>query len=130
MPWNKPTLLMLMSSRMTQSINIEQRCDKIFDCEDGTDEEDCTCRDYLKHGFTKMICDGHVDCVDSTDEEGCSKPEKCRTFRTSNDRIFPVKCNATEFACPSSKTCISKLLRCDTNIDCKFREDELDCCKS
>lgn len=60
---------------MAQSINIDQRCDKIFDCEDGTDEVDCTCRENLKHAFSKLICDGHVDCADATDEEGCGKFE-------------------------------------------------------
>lgn len=77
----KLTKLTLLASRMTQSINIEQRCDKIFDCEDGTDEANCICREYLQHGFTKMICDGHVDCADATDEEGCSKFDELRKVK-------------------------------------------------
>lgn len=76
---------------MTQSINIDQRCDKIFDCEDGSDEEECTCREYLKHGFSKMICDGHVDCADLTDEEGCSKlkeEQKLRKLSIKFEKCF------------------------------------------
>lgn len=30
-----------------QSIHIDHRCDRIIDCEDGTDEKECTCKDYL-----------------------------------------------------------------------------------
>lgn len=52
---------------------MDQRCDRAFDCEDGTDEKNCTCRDHLKSAFSKLICDGNVDCADLSDEEGCSE---------------------------------------------------------
>lgn len=57
--------------RIKQVINADQRCDKIFDCEDGTDEDNCTCRDFLRFNFARMICDGNVDCVDQSDERDC-----------------------------------------------------------
>jgi hypothetical protein len=60
-------------TKIQQVINIAQRCDRTFDCEDGSDEQNCTCKDHLKGKFAKLICDGHVDCADSTDEIGCGK---------------------------------------------------------
>lgn len=43
----------------------------IKDCQDGTDEEGCLCRDYLSSNKSSLICDGHVDCADRSDEENC-----------------------------------------------------------
>lgn len=33
--------------RIPQTINIVHRCDMIADCDDGTDEINCSCRDYI-----------------------------------------------------------------------------------
>lgn len=38
----------ILCFRINQKINIDNRCDMYRDCEDGTDELGCTCRDYLK----------------------------------------------------------------------------------
>lgn len=57
--------------RLIQTITINKRCDKHLDCEDATDEEDCTCRDYLSNQQPMAICDGHLDCYDETDEKDC-----------------------------------------------------------
>lgn len=59
--------------RIQQNIRFGLRCNKIRDCEDGTDEENCSCRDYLQVDKQKLICNGIVDCSDRTDEQGCSK---------------------------------------------------------
>ncbi|KAM7355778.1 serine protease nudel isoform 2-T2 [Cochliomyia hominivorax] len=95
--------------KMPQIINISHRCDRIVDCEDGTDEEDCSCRDYLKDQLSILICDGKSDCEDLTDEDNCGN------------------CNTDEFLCPLSKTCLPSTKRCNNIIDCKFKEDEQDC---
>jgi len=56
---------------LIQTIKINKRCNKHLDCEDGTDEKDCTCRDYLLNFQPTAICDGHLDCEDETDEKDC-----------------------------------------------------------
>lgn len=43
------------------------------DCEDGTDEIECTCRDYLLTNGASAICDGIADCADRSDETNCNK---------------------------------------------------------
>ncbi|KAG5666387.1 hypothetical protein PVAND_014416 [Polypedilum vanderplanki] len=95
--------------KISQIISIDQRCDKHFDCEDGTDEFNCTCRDHLKGQYSKLICDGHIDCADLTDETDC------------------LTCEHSEFSCPLSKKCIKKTQQCDEIIDCKHAEDEHYC---
>ncbi|XP_037949020.1 serine protease nudel [Teleopsis dalmanni] len=92
-----------------QVIGLDHQCDRISDCEDGTDEQNCTCKDYLKGSLNILICDGKTDCEDLTDEEDCGT------------------CKTDEFLCPLSKTCISLTKRCDGVSDCKFHEDENHC---
>ncbi|XP_055910873.1 serine protease nudel [Eupeodes corollae] len=95
--------------KIPQIIDISNRCDRIADCEDGTDEDGCTCRQYLKGPLNILICDGKIDCDDFTDEDDCGN------------------CTANQFLCPMSKTCIDSTSRCDEIVDCQFKEDEKDC---
>ncbi|XP_043801494.1 serine protease nudel-like, partial [Apis laboriosa] len=96
-------------SRLLQSITIEKRCDRVVDCEDSTDELNCTCKDYLQNLRPTAICDGYADCDDLTDERDCEI------------------CGKNEFFCTTSKTCVSMSKKCDGKFDCEFKEDELDC---
>ncbi|XP_017468639.1 PREDICTED: serine protease nudel [Rhagoletis zephyria] len=95
--------------RIPQIVEVKNRCDRVLDCEDGSDEDDCSCRDYLKGSLNILICDGKADCEDLTDEENCGN------------------CSADEYLCPLSKICLPLEKRCDAIIDCDFREDEKDC---
>lgn len=111
-----------------------------MDCEDSTDELNCTCKDYLQNLRPTAICDGYADCDDLTDERDCGKyishilfsnpkrDTKCNYFYS----IFNLAeiCGKNEFLCATSKTCVSMSKKCDGKFDCEFKEDELDCCES
>lgn len=74
---------------MLQSVTIEKRCDRVVDCEDSTDELNCTCKDYLQNLRPTAICDGYADCDDLTDERDCGKYFSI---------YFPtVQCNTSNF---------------------------------
>lgn len=59
--------------RLTQIISLDKKCNKVKDCEDGTDEINCRCLDYLQNSHPSAICDGLTDCFDLSDELNCSK---------------------------------------------------------
>ncbi|XP_017840080.1 serine protease nudel [Drosophila busckii] len=95
--------------KMPQIVDLAHRCDRKVDCEDGTDEVDCTCRDYLKGNLGILVCDGKADCEDLSDEQSCGS------------------CKENEFHCVLSKDCVPLAKRCDNVADCRFKEDEKDC---
>lgn len=111
---------------------IDKKCNKHLDCEDGTDEENCTCRDYLLNFQPTAICDGHLDCDDETDEKNCgiqSQIISSLVSSISNKTIISGICKDDEFHCSRSVGCIPMTKRCDANFDCPLREDEVDCRK-
>ncbi|TDG47498.1 hypothetical protein AWZ03_006090 [Drosophila navojoa] len=105
----KPLPNKFICQKLPQIIDRLHRCDRKVDCEDGTDELDCSCRDYLKGSLGALICDGKADCEDLTDEQNCGG------------------CGADEYHCALSKICLPLAKRCDNIVDCKFNEDEKDC---
>ncbi|XP_034949876.1 serine protease nudel isoform X2 [Chelonus insularis] len=101
--------LQFICSRLTQAIPITGRCNKVIECEDGTDEAECSCKDFLVKLHPSSICDGRIDCADESDETNCNF------------------CEENQFTCTRSGTCIPQSKRCDKINDCPLNEDELDC---
>ncbi|CAH1999694.1 unnamed protein product [Acanthoscelides obtectus] len=95
---------------MLQLIPMKKKCDKVYDCEDGTDETNCLCVDYLKVINDSCICDGITDCDDLSDEADCNK---CM--------------GSNEYYCRRSGQCIELSKQCDGVSDCNDGEDEWDC---
>ncbi|CAG0879500.1 unnamed protein product [Darwinula stevensoni] len=97
-----------------------KRCDKVKDCVDGSDEQDCTYRscfhDDVKCGSELCVpsskkCDGYFDCRDKTDEDGCNI----------------TSCYLDQIRCKTTDRCVNRDQRCDHKNDCDDNSDEEDC---
>ncbi|XP_017268828.1 low-density lipoprotein receptor-related protein 8 [Kryptolebias marmoratus] len=90
-------------------------CDGHSDCEDGSDESDCSHMWCQKDEFAchsgrcisvKLLCDGVDDCSDRSDEDSCPN------------------CTAGLFSCGPSGACLPRNKLCDGRRDCSNGHDE------
>ncbi|XP_055330998.1 sortilin-related receptor-like [Paramacrobiotus metropolitanus] len=98
-----------------QCVPLNNRCDGIFSCLDGSDEQDCACSsgnfncdDGLCKSLLNVWCNGAADCSDRSDESAnCS-------------------CIPGQFTCTNGR-CIPQYKKCDFIDDCLDGSDETDC---
>ena len=99
-------------------------CNKVNDCQDGSDEVGCDlCKETNKFRCwngrcvpQSAVCDAYNDCGDGSDETFC------RTLAGG-------WCTTKEYRCPMD-VCIPRSNVCDGKADCAYKSDEIGCIES
>lgn len=102
---------------------LNERCDSIFHCENGEDEQGCVsgceqkimCASGVGCYRAQDRCDGVPHCADRSDETGCG-PEKCRSERGA-------------YLCGDGR-CVTEDSVCDRVTDCPDGSDEYGCLRN
>ncbi len=128
-----------------ETIPLDWRCDLEEDCDDGSDEVDCSAAEVFQcqdsedaYVPTDYRCDGYEDCDDGSDEDGCPPGTG---FSCADGGVVPHDwaCDgyddcgdgSDEVGCPvfdcGDGTVVSAAFRCDEEADCADGADEAGC---
>jgi len=128
-------------SDCTRTLDAEQLCDGIPDCDDATDERNCRgfiCPTTVNWIPVSQLCDGEENCTGGGDET----EDICATVNTCENgagRYFDwdrcdlsAKCadgtdelNCESWVCPDTTDPIVAQQLCDETLDCSTGADEL-----
>ncbi|XP_063413462.1 atrial natriuretic peptide-converting enzyme-like [Mytilus trossulus] len=135
--------------RSGQCVSMSSRCDKVIQCEDMSDEFNCTDCIGFKCGnglctWAWIGCNKRVDCMDLSDEIGCDHGASYR--RCDNGLSIPshkwcdnvddcfdnsdeinCTCSFGETPCKDGQKCIRNEWICDGHVDCIQGTDETNC---
>ncbi|KFD52531.1 hypothetical protein M513_06565 [Trichuris suis] len=104
-------------------ISIAQLCDGLSQCDDGSDEANCT---YCQTSFSCKKSDGKLKCLRGSDI--CNGNDDCEDKSDESPSLYcKANCTDDEYKCQGVNECIPKKWICDGDNHCPNGDDESEC---